>query len=59
LIDLDGPPDGEYVNKSIEDISENVMGVPQPYRNQRMQEMMQAAREYYQDLPFSIRDSIG
>lgn len=50
LIDLDGPPEGEYVDKSIEDIAENVMGVPQPYRSQRMQEMMQAAKEYYQVL---------
>ncbi len=50
LINLD--PDefrapSEYSDKSIEDISENVMGVDLPQKSQRYQEMMKAAEEYF------------
>ncbi|GAB4292824.1 MAG: AAA family ATPase [Oscillatoriaceae cyanobacterium] len=49
LINLD-PQTGEYHNKSIEDISENVMGVEMPQRSERWQKMMKAAEEYYRVL---------
>lgn len=41
-------PDAEYVNKSIEDIAENVMGVDDVQRSQRFQDMYEVAKEYYQ-----------
>lgn len=41
-------PDAEYVNKSIEDIAEDVMGVDVPQRSKRLTEMKEAAKEYYQ-----------
>ncbi|MBR8828694.1 MAG: AAA family ATPase [Gomphosphaeria aponina SAG 52.96 = DSM 107014] len=49
LINLD-PQIGEYVNQSIEDITENVMGVDLPQRSKRWQEMMAVAEEYYRVL---------
>jgi predicted ATP-binding protein involved in virulence len=49
LINLDNR-DGEYVNKSIEDIAENVQGVELPQQSERWKNMMQAAQEYYQVL---------
>jgi len=51
LIDLNNAesiPEAEYENKSIEDISENVMHVPNPYRSERYQQMMETAERYYQ-----------
>lgn len=39
-------PDGPYVDESIEDIAEDVMGVPGP-RSKRRQEMYEVAKEYY------------
>lgn len=53
LIDLNSPesiPEAEYENKSIEDISENIMHVPNPYRSERYQNMMEVAQKYYQVL---------
>lgn len=50
LIDLNNSesiPEAEYENKSIEDIAENVMGVPTPYRSERYQKMMETAERYY------------
>ena len=49
LIDLDHR-DGEYYNKSIEDIAEDVMGVDLPQQSERWKSMMQAAEEYYRVL---------
>jgi predicted ATP-binding protein involved in virulence len=49
LINLDNR-DSEYVNKSIEDIAENVQGVELPQQSERWKNMMQAAQEYYQVL---------
>ncbi|PZV15059.1 MAG: AAA family ATPase [Pseudanabaena sp.] len=49
LIDLDNR-DGEYYNKSIEDIAEDVMGVDLPQQSERWKSMMQAAEEYYRVL---------
>jgi predicted ATP-binding protein involved in virulence len=53
LIDLNNPdsmPAAEYENKSIEDISENVMHVPYAHRSDRYQKMMEVAERYYQML---------
>lgn len=47
LINLDPDEFAEYSDKSIEDISENVMGVDLPQKSQRYQEMMKAAEEYF------------
>lgn len=47
LINLDPDEFAEYSDKSIEDISENVMGVELPQKSQRYQEMMKAAEEYF------------
>jgi len=40
----------DYENKSIEDITEYVMGVDIPQRSERYQKMMEAAEEYYRVL---------
>ncbi|MEA1893749.1 MAG: AAA family ATPase [Euryarchaeota archaeon] len=40
-------PKEEYSSKSIEDITEDVMGVEVPQRSHRYQEMYSAAKEYY------------
>jgi predicted ATP-binding protein involved in virulence len=53
LIDLNNPdliPAAEYENKNIEYITENVMHVLHPYRNDRHQQMMETAERYYQML---------
>lgn len=51
LINLDNPLEAEeYENKSIEDITEYVMGVEEPQRSDRYQKMMEAAEEYYRVL---------
>ncbi|TDH62940.1 AAA family ATPase [Dankookia rubra] len=47
LINLDPDDFVEYSDKSIEDISENVMGVDLPQKSQRYQEMMRVAEEYF------------
>ncbi|WP_019500114.1 AAA family ATPase [Pseudanabaena sp. PCC 6802] len=52
LINLDRRP-GEYYNKSIEDIAEDVMGVELPQHSERWQDMMKAAEEYYRVLQAS------
>lgn len=43
-------PSSEYTNQSIEDITENIMGVELPQRSQRYQQMYDAAKAYYQAL---------
>ena len=40
-------PGNTFTNRPIEDIVEEVMGVPVPQRSQRYQEMYDAAKEYY------------
>ncbi|WP_071190850.1 AAA family ATPase [Trichormus sp. NMC-1] len=60
LIDLNNPdliPAAEYENKNIEYITENVMHVPNPYRNERYQTMMETAERYYQMLENSSNSS--
>lgn len=43
-------PEGEYSNKSIEDIVEDIMGIEVPQRSRRYQEMYSSAIEYYKVL---------
>ncbi len=50
LLILDERLAGEYVNKSIEDIAETLMGVSLPQRGERYQRMYEAAQTYYQIL---------
>ncbi|MDC3378808.1 AAA family ATPase [Planctomycetota bacterium] len=50
LIDLNELHGKEYQDKSIEDITENVMGVPLPQISHRRQAMLSAAEEYYRVL---------
>lgn len=47
LINLDPEELGEYADKSIEDIAENVMGVDLPQKSERYRQMMRAAEEYF------------
>ena len=47
LINLDPEEFGEYADQSIEDITENVMGVDLPQKSQRYLKMMAAAEDYY------------
>jgi hypothetical protein len=45
-----GPTGGEYQDKSIEEITEDVMGVELPQRSKRHKDMMEAAQKYYKIL---------
>ena len=47
LINLDPDEFGEYADKSIEDIAENVMGVDVPQKSERYRQMMAAAEAYF------------
>ena len=47
LINLNPEEFGEYVDKSIEDIAENVMGVEMPQKSERYLQMMEAAEAYF------------
>jgi len=47
LINLDNPDADDFINKSVEDITEEVQGVELPQRSQRWKDMMEAAEEYY------------
>lgn len=47
LINLDPDEFGEYADKSIEDIAENVMGVELPQKSERYRQMMSAAERYF------------
>ncbi|RYF31095.1 MAG: AAA family ATPase, partial [Comamonadaceae bacterium] len=47
LINLDPDEFGEYADKSIEDIAENVMGVELPQKSERYRQMMEAAEAYF------------
>lgn len=50
LITLDPEEFGEYANRSVEDIAEQVMGVEMPQKSQRYLDMYEAAKEYYRVL---------
>lgn len=47
LIDINDDDPGDYVNRSPEDILENVMEVEMPQRGERSQQMIRTAEEYY------------
>jgi predicted ATP-binding protein involved in virulence len=47
LINLDPEEFGEYADKSIEDIAENVMGVELPQKSERYLQMKDAAEQYF------------
>jgi predicted ATP-binding protein involved in virulence len=63
LINLDPEEFGvEYADKSIEDISEEVMGVDLPQKSERYFKMVAAAKEYYsvlQRIPDAPSDQIA
>lgn len=50
LINLDNPTAEAFVNKSVEDITEEVQGIELPQRSQRFRDMMCAAERYYAKL---------
>ena len=52
------PPNGKYYNRSPEDITEDVMGIKLPQRSERLQEMYDAAQEYYELLNQSKNPSL-
>ena len=56
LINLDLKESGEYAEKSIEDIAENVMGIKMPQKSKRYHDMMDAAEEYFRLLQASGGD---
>lgn len=47
LINLDPDEFGEYADKSVEDIAENVMGVDLPQKSERYLQLMTAAEDYF------------
>ncbi|MGL4500210.1 MAG: AAA family ATPase, partial [Planktothrix sp.] len=47
LLNLDPQESSEYYDQSIEDITENVMGVKLPQKSERFLKMKAAAKEYY------------
>ncbi|MCT7955497.1 AAA family ATPase [Laspinema palackyanum] len=47
LLNLDPQEPSEYYDQSIEDITENVMGVELPQKSERFLKMKAAAKEYY------------
>jgi predicted ATP-binding protein involved in virulence len=47
LLNLDNPQAENFVNKSVEDIAEDVQGVELPQRSKRFRDMMRAAEEYF------------
>jgi predicted ATP-binding protein involved in virulence len=53
LINLDPDEFGDYADKSIEDIAENVMGVDVPQKSERYLQMMRVAEEYFRLLQTS------
>jgi len=50
LLNLDNPNAEDFVNKSVEDITEEIQGVEVPQRSQRYLEMVRAAETYYRML---------
>jgi predicted ATP-binding protein involved in virulence len=59
LIDLNDDEPGDYVNRSPEDILENVMEVEMPQRGERSQQMIRTAEEYYNLLATADRANNG
>lgn len=50
LISMDGLIKDEYAGQSIEDIAEDIMGIPNPQYSDEKQEMYKLAEEFYQNL---------
>jgi len=48
LINLNNPSDVDYVNKSIEDIAEEIMEIEIPQRSKRYLDMIDTATKYYE-----------
>lgn len=46
-LDIEDADFAEYADRSIEDITENVMGVPTPQKSQRYLDMIDAAERYF------------
>jgi predicted ATP-binding protein involved in virulence len=46
-LDIEDADFAEYSDRSIEDITENVMGVPTPQKSQRYMDMISAAERYF------------
>ncbi|MBL0386713.1 AAA family ATPase [Tumebacillus sp. ITR2] len=46
IVVKDVPP-STYVNKSVEDVSEHVMGVDLPQRSEKLQELYESTKHYY------------
>ena len=59
LINLDNPDANEFVNKSVEDITEGVQGVDIPQRSKRWMDMMEAAKRYFALLQQSNHDDVN
>ncbi|MEX0714335.1 MAG: AAA family ATPase [Pirellulales bacterium] len=47
LLNLDDPGATGFVNKSVEDITEEVQGIELPQRSRRYQDMLQTAKKYF------------
>lgn len=47
---MDGLIKDEYAGQSIEDIAEDIMGIPNPQYSDEKQEMYKLAEEFYQNL---------
>lgn len=58
LVNLD-PDDGEYADRSLEDIAEDIMGVELPQKSVRFQQMYEVAREYYRALESAVHANDG
>lgn len=60
LVNLQPPKEGsvqsEYADKSVEDITENVMGVEMPQKSERYQQMVASAEAYFAMLRDPDRD---
>jgi predicted ATP-binding protein involved in virulence len=55
LVNLDNEQAEDFINKSVEDISEEIQGIELPQRSKRFLEMMETAEQYYQALEDSRR----
>lgn len=56
LIDLSEPKGADWRRRSIEDIAEDIQGVPNPQRSQRFEQMTEVAERYYRLLG-ELRDA--
>ena len=47
LLNLDNEAANDFVNKSVEDITEDIQGIERPQRSKRFNDMMEVAKRYY------------